>query len=320
MQVIEVKQFGGPETLELIEENTPMPQEGQVVIEVKAAGVNFADILIREGQYPPGATAPARLGWEVAGTVSQRGDGVQGFQRGERVMAFIPGGGYADHAVLDTASVYLVPDDLDFGAATALLIQGLTAYFLLETGQLSPGQTVLVPSAAGGVGSLAVQIAKLKGAGKVIGLASPSKHEFVRSLGADAVFDYTQPGWAKDVLAETGGAGVDVFLDSQGELETEAFDALAAKSHWLVYGAQAGSSSVLTTERLRAMQGKNITLRGYNLYANVTEWGRGVQEMLGWATTGKLKIDVTRFPLSEATKAHEAISARQTIGKVVLEP
>ena len=320
MQVIEVKQFGGPEAMELIEENTPMPSAGQVIIEVKASGINFADILIREGLYPPGVTAPVRLGLEVAGVVSQRGDSVQGFQRGTRVMAFVPSGGYADHAVLDTASVYVLPDDLDFAAATALLVQGLTAYFLLETGQLSPGQTVLVPSAAGGVGSLAVQIAKLKGAGKVIGLASPSKHAFVRSLGADAVFDYTQPGWAKDVLAETDGAGINVFLDSQGELETEAFDALAMKSHWLVYGAQSGSSSVLTTERLREMQGRNITLRGYNLYANVTEWGRGVQELLGWATTGKLKIDVTRFPLTDAAKAHQAISARQTTGKVVLEP
>ncbi len=320
MQIIEVPQFGGPEMLRIVEENTPMPAAGQVVIEVKAAGVNFADILIREGLYPPGATAPARPGLEVAGVVSQRGDGVQGFQRGERVMAFVPSGGYASHAVLDTANVYVLPDDLDFAPATALLVQGLTAYFLLETGQLSPGETVLIPSAAGGVGSLAVQIAKLKGAGKVIGLASPSKHEFVRSLGADAVYDYTQPGWSKDVLAETDGAGVNVFLDSQGELASEAFDTLAVKSRWLVYGAQSGSSSMLTTERLRAMQGKNITLRGYNLYANVADWRRGVEEMLGWATSGKLKIDVTRFPLTEAAKAHEAISARQTTGKVVLEP
>ena len=320
MNIIEVKQFGGPETLQIIEENTPMPGAGQVVIEVKAAGVNFADIRTREGLYPPGVAAPVRPGLEVAGVVSQRGDGVQGFQRGTRVMAFVPSGGYADHAVLDTASVYLVPDDLDFGAATALLVQGLTAYFLLETGSLQPGQTVLIPSAAGGVGSLAVQIAKLKGAGKVIGLASPSKHDYVRSLGADAVFDYTQPGWAKDAQAEMGGAGIHVFLDSQGELETEAFDALAVKSHWLVYGAQAGSSSVLTTERLRTMQSKNITLRGYNLYANAAEWGRGVQEMLGWATSGKLKVDVTRFPLADAAKAHAKISARQTTGKVVLEP
>ena len=320
MQVVEAKQFGGPETLELIEENTPMPSAGQVVIEVKAAGVNFMDILVREGLYPPSASAPAHPGQEVAGVVSQRGDGVQGFQRGTRVMAFVPGGGYASHAALDTADVYALPDGLDFAPATALLVQGVTAYFLLETGQLSPGGTVLIPSAAGGVGSLAVQIAKLKGAGKVIGLASPGKHEFVRSLGADAVFDYTQAGWSKDVLAETDGAGIDVFLDSQGELGSEAFDALAAKAHWLVYGAQSGSSSVLTTERLRVMQGKNITLRGYNAYANVAEWGRGVQEMLGWATSGNLKIAVTRFPLADAAKAHEAISARQTTGKVVLEP
>ncbi len=320
MNVIEVKQFGGPETLQLIEEPTPAPKEGQVVIEVKASGVNFADIRIREGLYPPGAVAPARPGLEVAGVVSQRGDGVQGFQRGTRVMAFVPSGGYASHTALDTANVYVLPDDLDFAAATALVVQGLTAYFLLETGQLSPGQTVLIPGAAGGVGSLAVQIAKFKGAGKVIGLASPSKHEFVRSLGADAVFDYTQPGWAQSVLAEMNGAGVNVFLDSQGELSSEAFDALAVKAHWLVYGAQSGSSSVLTTERLRVMQGKNITLRGYNVYANLADWRRGVEEMLGWATSGKLKINVTRFPLADAAKAHEAISARQTTGKVVLEP
>ncbi len=320
MNVIEVKQFGGPETLEVIEEATPAPQDGQIVIEVKAAGVNFADILIREGLYPPGATAPVRPGLEVAGTVLQRGDGVQGFQRGERVMAFVPSSGYASHAVLDTANVYIVPDDLDFAAATALLVQGLTAYFLLHTGHLSPGQTVLIPSAAGGVGSLAVQIAKLKGAGKVIGLASPSKHDFVHSLGADAVFDYTQPGWAKDVLAETNGAGVHVFLDSQGELAGEAFDTLGEKAHWLVYGAQSGSSSTLSTERLRTMQRKNITLRGYTLYASAAEWGRGVEELLGWVTSSRLKISTQSFPLADAAKAHAAISARQTTGKVVLVP
>ena len=320
MQIVEVKQFGGPETLELIEENTPMPSAGQVVIEVKAVGVNFMDILIREGQYPPSASAPAHPGQEVAGVVSQRGDGVQGFQPGTRVMAFVPGGGYASQAVLDTANLYVLPDGLDFAPATALLVQGVTAYFLLETGQLSPGETVLIPGAAGGVGSLAVQIAKLKGAGKVIGLASPSKHEFVRSLGADAVFDYTQPGWSKSVKAEAGEAGVNVFLDSQGDLGSEAFDTLGEKARWLVYGAQSGSRSGLSVERLRVMLGKNITLRGYNAYANVADYGRGITEMMEWAVSGKLKIDVTRFPLTDAAKAHEAISARQTTGKVVLEP
>ncbi len=319
MNVIEVKQFGGPEVLQLVEEPTPAPQEGQIVIEVKAAGINFADIMAREGIYPDVPSAPFRPGYEVAGTVSQRGEGVQGFQRGTRVMAFIPGG-YASHAALDTASAYVLPDDLDFAPATALLAQGLTAYFLLETGQLSPGQTVLIPGAAGGVGSLAVQIAKLKGAGKVIGLASPSKHDLVRSLGADAVFDYTQPGWSKSVMAEAGEAGVSVFLDSQGDLSSEAFDTLGPKAHWLVYGVQSGSGSPLSVDRLWPMLSNNITLRGYNVYSNVADWGRGVEEMLGWATSGKLKISTQSFPLADAAKAHEAISARQTTGKVVLVP
>ena len=204
------------------------------MVEVKAAGINFADIMAREGQYPSVPSAPFRPGFEVAGTVSQRGDGVQGHQLGERVMGIVPSGGYADHAVLDAANAYVLPDSLEFVPATALLIQGLTAYFLLEAGHLQPGQTVLIPGAAGGVGSLAVQLAKLKGAGKVIGLASPGKHDLVKSLGADAVFDYTQAGWSKPVIAEAGEAGVSMFLDSQGDLGSEAFDTLGPKAYWLV--------------------------------------------------------------------------------------
>ncbi len=320
MNVVEVKQFGGPETLQLTEEPTPAPKDGQIVVEVKASGVNFADIMAREGQYPAVPSAPFRPGFEVAGTVSQRGDGVQGFQRGTRVMAFVPSGGYTDYAVLDSQSVYVLPDGVDFAPATALLIQGLTAYFLLETGQLQAGGTVLIPGAAGGVGSLAVQIAKLKGAGKVIGLASPSKHDLVKSLGADAVFDYTQAGWSKSVITEAGEAGVSVFLDSQGDLGGEAFDTLGSKAHWLVFGGQSGSSRPLGSDRLWPMVGKNITLRGYNLYASAAEWGRGVEELLGWVTSDKLKISTQSFPLADAAKAHEAISARQTTGKVVLVP
>ena len=320
MQVIEAQKFGGPEVLRLIEEAAPAPKAGQIVVEVKASGINFADIMAREGMYPAVSSAPFRPGFEVAGIVSQRGDGVQGHQLGERVMGMVQGGGYADHAVLDAASVYVLPDSLGFGPATALLIQGLTAYFLLEVGQLQPGQTVLIPGAAGGVGSLAVQIAKLKGAGKVIGLASPSKHELVRSLGADAVFDYTKPGWSKLVSAEAGEAGVSVFLDSQGDLGTEAFETLGLKSHWLVFGGQSGKTGGLTGDRLWPMVFKNITLRGYNVNANAADWGRGMAEMLGWVASGKLRIETQSFPLADAAKVHEAISARQTTGKVVLVP
>ena len=320
MNVIEVKQFGGPETLQMVEEPAPAPKQGQIVVEVKASGINFADIMARQGNYPAVPSAPFFPGFEVAGTVSQRGDGVQGHQLGERVMGILPSGGYAQYAVLDAANAFVLPDSLDFAPATALLIQGLTAYFLLETGDLQPGQTVLIPGAAGGVGSLAVQIAKLKGAGKVIGLASPSKHELVRSLGADAVFDYTQPGWAKQVSAEAGEAGVSVFLDSQGDLGTEAFDTFGPKAHWLVFGGQSGSGSGLAGERLWPMVFKNITLRGYNVNANAADWGRGMKEMLGWASSGKLRIETQSFSLADVAKAHEAIAARQTTGKVVLAP
>ena len=320
MNVIEVNQFGGPETLQFVEKAAPAPKGGQIVVEVRASGINFADIMAREGYYPAVPSAPFSPGFEVAGTVSQRGDGVQGHQLGERVMGVVPSGGYAQYAVLDAATAYVLPDSLDFAPATALLIQGLTAYFLLETGNLQLGQTVLVPGAAGGVGSLAVQIAKLKDAGKVIGLASPSKHDLVRSLGADAVFDYTQPGWSKSVIAEAGEAGVSVFLDSQGDLGTEAFDTLGQKAHWLVFGGQSGSRNGLPGERLWGMVFKNITLRGYNVSSNSADWGRGIEEMLGWATSGKLKLETQSFPLADASKAHEAISARKTTGKVVLVP
>ena len=320
MNVIEVKQFGGPEMLQIIEEPAPAPGDGQIVVEVKASGINFADIMAREGQYPAVSSAPFRPGLEVAGIVSQRGDGVQGFQRGARVMGMVAGSGYATHAVLDAATAYVLPEGLEFAPATALLAQGLTAFFLLEAGNLQAGQTVLVPGAAGGVGSLAVQMAKLKGAGKVIGLASPSKHDFVRSLGADAVFDYTQPGWSKSVIAEAGEAGVSLFLDSQGDFGTEAFETFGQGAYWLVYGDQSGSGSSLAADRLRPILFKNITLRGFPLYASSAEWGRGMKEMLGWVSEGKLKISTQSFPLTDAAKAHEAISARQTTGKVVLVP
>ena len=321
MKFVEVSQFGGPETLHVIEAPALSPQPGQIIVDVKAAGINFADIMAREGHYPAVKSAPFRPGYEAAGIVTAQGEGVDGFKGGERVMALCAGmGGYASQVALNASDAIRLPDDLDFAPATALLIQGLTAYFLLETGDLQAGQTVLIPGAAGGVGQLAVQIAKLKGAGKVIGLASPSKHDLVRSLGVDHAIDYTQRGWAQRVLAETGGEGVDIFLDSQGDLAGEGFDALGQKAHWLVFGAQAGSSAALPPERLWAMVGKNITLRGYNVIGNMAEFGHALGDMMGWATSGKLKIDSQGFALDEVARAHEAISNRQTTGKVVLTP
>lgn len=321
MKIVEVAQFGSPEVLHLIEAPNPIPQAGQILVEVKAAGINFADIMARQGIYPNVSTAPFRPGYEVAGVVTAWGEGVQGFTGGERVMGLLAGmGGYTSHALISAAEAIRLPEGLDFAPATALLVQGLTAYFLLEAGQLQAGQTVLIPGAAGGVGSLAVQIARLKGAGKIIGLASPAKHDLVRSLGAEVALDYTHSGWAQRVLAETGGQGVDIFLDSQGDLAGEGFEALGQKAHWLIFGSQAGKGNPLAPERMGAMVGKNISLRGYVIFGDVAQYGRALSEMIGWTLNGKLKISVERFPLDEVARAHEAISNRQTTGKVVLEP
>ncbi|MCW3100591.1 MAG: Quinone oxidoreductase [Chthonomonadaceae bacterium] len=320
MKVVEVQKFGGPEVLQIIEEPDSAPQAGQVAVDVKAAGINFADVMAREGRYPGVPSAPFRPGYEIAGVVTARGEAVEGLQEGTRVMAFVPGGGYTSRIVLNAADVIPLPDALDFGPATALLVQGLTAYFLLEAGDLQPGKSVMIASAAGGVGSLAIQIAKLKGAGKIIGLASPSKHQRVRSLGADVALDYTQSGWAKQALEATAGKGIDIFLDSQGDLGSEGFDALSQKAHWLIYGGQGQRGNGLPAERLGIMIGKNMTLRGYSVYGDVANFKRGLTEMFGWAASGKLQIDVESFPLAEVARAQEAISHRQTTGKVVLIP
>ena len=320
MKIVEVRKFGGPEVLQIVEEADASPGAGQIAIDVKAAGINFADIMAREGIYPGVPSAPFRPGYEIAGVVTARGAGIEGFPEGARVMAFVPSGGYTSRIVVNAADVIPLPDALDFAQATALLVQGLTAYFLLEVGDIQPSRTVLIAGAAGGLGSLAIQIAKLKGAGKVIGLASPSKHERVRSLGAEAAVDYTQSGWSQQVLAETGGQGIDIFLDSQGDLGSEAFDALGQKAHWLIYGGQGMRGNVLPQERLGMMIGKNITLRGYSLFGDVANFRRGLTELFGWVTSGRLQIDVHRFPLAEVARAQEAISNRQTTGKIVLEP
>lgn len=321
MKTILVEQFGGPEVLQVVERPDPVAGAGQVLVDVKACGLNFADIMARAGQYPPMSQVPLVPGFEVAGVVAQVGEGVEGFAPGDRVMGMVAGGGYASRAALEASRAVKLPGSLDFAPASALLVQGLTAYFLLEEARLQPGETVLIPSAAGGVGSLAIQIAKLKGAGKVIGLASPGKHERVRELGADFVFDYNVAGWSKFVLEAAGEAGVDVYLDSQGDLAGEGVETLGEGARWMVFGGQASGEGVLTQAKVFEMLFKNITLRGYAVYHNASDFPRALAEMIDWVSSGRLQIESSsRFALEDAAGAHRAVEERRTSGKVVLEP
>lgn len=326
MKAIEVGQFGGTEVLQVVEKPRPDPGAGEVLVKVAAAGINFADIMARQGVYPPGPKPPFVPGMEVAGVVESVGAGVTGFVPGARVFGLVASGGYAEYALLTAEQAIPLPDGIDFATATALLVQGLTAYFLVEEAPLRSGESILVNAAAGGVGSLAVQIARLKGAGIVIGTASTDdKRKFVtEQLGATVAVDYTKSGWAQEARNATGGKGVDVFLDATGEVAGEGYDALADGGRWLFYGAQSGNASSLSGERIVNMLFKSQSLIGYVLYRSAADSGRvpnALRELIGWVLSGQLKvITEDRFPLAEAAKAHEAIVSRKTTGKVVLEP
>ncbi len=325
MKVIEVARYGGPEVLQIVEKPDLTPGPRQVLIEVKAAGINFADLMSRAGTYPPAPKPPFVPGFEAAGIVAAVGAEVTHIAPGARVMASMQIGGYAEQVLADAAQAVPLPDDLDFAPATALLVQGLTAYFLLQrAAQMKPGQSVLVSAAAGGVGSLAVQMAKLLGAGTVIGLASTdAKRAWIKDLGADEAIDYTQENWPEAVKAATGGRGVNIFLDATGDI-ARGLHALAPEGTWVGYGSQQGQIGSLSGDALGGMLFAGQTLRGFSLY-NVFPDAQAIQDAMrqqfAWVAEGKLRIEAgDRFPLAQAAEAHAAIEARRTTGKVVLEP
>nr|MBA2340137.1 zinc-binding dehydrogenase [Pyrinomonadaceae bacterium] len=197
MKAIRIHEFGGAEQLRLEEVEKPQPAADEVLIRTRVAGINYADTMLRAGTYLMKPPLPFTPGFEVAGEIEAIGVEVKDAQIGQRVIATLQGGGYAEYATAKSAQVIPLPDDLDFGKATALLVQGLTALGLLKS--LRAGQTVLIHAAAGGVGSLLVQLAKLKGA-RVIGTASTAeKLDIVKSLGADAGINYTRADWTEQV-------------------------------------------------------------------------------------------------------------------------
>ena len=324
MRAIEVTKSGGAEVLQVVEKPRPKPGPGQILIEVKAAGINFADIMAREGKYPAAPPPPFVPGMEAAGIVAAVGEGVTNFKAGDRAAAIIGTGGYAEYALADAATAAPVPQALDFPRASALLIQGLTAHGLLSLAVPEiKGKTVLIRAAAGGVGSLAVQVAKLLGAGTVIGLASTDeKRAKVKELGADFAVDYTQDGWAEQVKAVTGGKGVDIFLDASGDNKGGGVKPLAKGGHWVVYGAQSSSDTGLSGSDLLSMLFNAQTLRGWTLYEVPAETiVATLKQLIGWTLDGSLTVIAEdRFPLAEAAQAQRAIESRRTTGKVVLEP
>jgi len=317
MKAVRIHEFGGAEKLRLDEIEKPFAKAGEVLIKTEAAGINFADIMLRQNKYLFTPELPFTLGFEVAGTVEETGEGAGHLPVGTKVVSMMRGGCYAEYVVADAATTFPIPAELDSSKATALLVQGLTALGLLES--LQEGRNILIHAAAGGVGTLLVQLSKLKGA-RVLGTASSSaKLDKVRGLGADVGINYTEEDWTQKVLAETDGKGADVIIEMVGgEMGKRNFECLGVKGEMIVYGAASGEDFQISA---LGLLGKMQTVRGYNLNletpANMATF---TGELMKHLSDGNLKISVTEFPLENAAEAHEAIESRQTTGKVVLKP
>lgn len=322
MKAIVFDSLGGPEVMKIAEVSKPAVTPGTVLIKVRAAGINFADTLFRQGQYLMQPKLPDTPGLEAAGEVEAVGAGVANFKTGQRVAA-IGSKMYAEYAIAPAAQVIPIPDAISFEHAAAFPIQVLTAWHMLHTAhKTGPGQTVLVHSAAGGVGIVAVQIAKAAGA-RVIGtVSSAAKAAVAKEYGADDVINYATQDFAAEANRITGGRGVDLILDAVGATTMDkGIGCLAPFGHLILYGRAGGVPEPLNVFRLFE---KSTKVSGFVLYtvAALPEvMRRGIEESFKLIAERKLKLLVGKsFPLAQAAEAHKFMESRQSTGKLVLIP
>ncbi len=312
--------FGPATQLRYEQTPDPVPGEGQVRIAVAAAGVHLVDATLRSGEAGGPFVLPelpAVLGREVAGTVDAVGTGTDASWLGKRVVTRLgnANGGYAELAVADAGALHVIPDELDFDTAVAVIGTGSTALGILEAAEITAADTVLVTAAAGGIGSLLVRAAKQAGA-TVIGLASTAKLGQVTALGADQAIDYTVPGWE-----ETAGK-VTVVLDGVGGAAgTSAMNLLAPRGRLVVFGWSSGEPLSVTTDdlyRLGISATAALGLRALSRPGGLKVLG---EDVLKLAAAGELVPHIGQaYPLAEAATAHADLESRTTTGKVILRP
>jgi NADPH:quinone reductase-like Zn-dependent oxidoreductase len=336
MRAVVITKHGGPETLQVQERPDPELQAGQVRIDVAAAGVNFADVMARIGLYPDAPKTPCVIGYEVAGTILELGEGVSdshpALRHGQRVVAGTQFGGYASQVVVPASDVVALPDELSFEQGAAIPVNYGTAWAgLIGFGSLQPGERVLVHSAGGGVGIAATQIAKRTGA-EVYGTASPGKHARCEELGVDHAIDYTQSGW------ERGLPKFDVILDAVGGKSFRTgYDLLRPGGRLVAFGA----SAIVSGQRRNVVTALRTVIRmpRFNMIKQMSEskaviglnmltlwkdrgtlepWIAPLREMLDDGTVNP--VVAGDFSFEEAGAAHSMISERRNVGKVVLTP
>jgi len=322
MKAIRPFEPGGPSILQLAELATPTPGAGELLVEARAIGVNFIDVYHRTGLYQ--TPRPIPMGLEGAGVVLAVGEGVATPRVGQRVAWCQAPGSYATHCLVAAARAVEVPDGVDDRVAAALLLQGMTAHYLVtDTFALRPGHAALIHAAAGGVGLLLVQLAKRAGA-RVIGTVSTEeKAQLAREAGADDIVFYREQAVDQEVRRLTGGRGVDVVFDSVGKSTFEqSLRSLRPRGYLVLFGQSSGVVPPLDPQLLSANGSLFLTRPTLGHYTlDRGELTARASDLFGAVASGALKLRIgATFPLAEARAAHEALEGRATTGKVLLIP
>ncbi|MGE5619018.1 MAG: quinone oxidoreductase family protein [Sphingomonadaceae bacterium] len=322
MKLIRVHQYGGPEVMRLEEAPVPAPDPGEALVKVEAIGVNFIDIYVRSGAYK--GNLPLTPGNEGAGTVEAVGPGVTEVKVGDRVAWGTAPGSYAEYHLVPVAKLAPIPDGVSFQQAAAVMLQGMTAHYLsTSTYPLKEGDSCLIHAAAGGLGQLLCQMAKMQGA-RVIGTAgSPEKAEIARQAGADEVVLYREQDFVAAARQFTAGSGVRVVYDTVGKDTFErGLDALARRGYMVLVGQASGPVPPIDPRILNVKGSLYLTRPSLVDYtATREELLSRARDVLRWLQAGKLRVKVDRvLSLAEAPEAHRALAARETAGKVLLLP
>ncbi|MEO1653133.1 MAG: zinc-binding dehydrogenase [Bacteroidota bacterium] len=327
MKFVQMEAYGAPEVLIPQEGEIKAPEAGELVIQVEAIGVNYSDILRRRNTYFMPTPLPYILGSEAVGIIQEKGSGLEEspFKVGQRVLAILPsGGGYA--SVVKSAAAYCVPlpESIDPKVATAIFVQGSTAYLMInDLLRDLKGKSVLVMAAAGGVGSLLVQLAKSAGAKVIAAASQEDKLAYAKKLGADAGVNYQKDDWVEKVMDANAGEKVDVILEMVGgEIFEKSLGALKSGGKMVIYGAASGKKGMLHSEHL---VDENIQMAGFNLAHYIQHktalWQEALGRVIELLLKGDLKVYTPQvFALSEAARAHQAIENRESKGKIVLVP
>ncbi len=329
MQAIQMNEFGGPEVLVLRELERPRPRAGEVLIKLDYAGVSFADTYMRRGYYKPPHTYATRLpftpGVDGVGRIAEIGAGVSGFSEGDQVSYVLGQNGYAQYVAVPSWKVVRVPPDVPAPVACALMVNGLTAYYLSHLlFPLRPGHTCLIHAGAGSVGQLLVQLARLRGARVITTVGSPEKEKIVRELGVDAAIRYREVDFVAAVREATGGQGVDVAYDSVG-LDTyrNSMKCLKRRGVCALYGAASGVPDCVRPMEDLAENGSIFVTRSHlaHYMTDGDEIAKASAAVFAAYSSGNLKttIDPARFTLAQAAEAHRAIESRASAGKILLQ-